>query len=58
MCYVQYVMFYMQYVMYYIQYVMCCVQNDIYDDACNAHSMTFLIRFGKSTNLTFHNSYY
>ena len=30
----------------------------MYDDACYSHSMTFLIQFGKSTDLTFHNSYY
>ena len=43
----------MQYVMCYMQYFMCCVQYDMYDDACYSHGMTFLIRFGKSTDLTF-----
>ena len=35
---------------------MCCVQYDTYYDACYSHGMTFLIQFGKSTDLTFHKS--
>lgn len=29
--------------------VMCCVQYDIYSDACYSHGMTFLTQFGKFT---------
>ena len=53
----KYDMCYMEYVMCYMQYGMCFVQYDTYDDACYSHGMTFLIDFGKSTDLTFHNSY-
>ena len=52
------VMCYMNNDMCYVKYVMCCLQNDMYDDACYSLSMTFLIRFGKSTDLTFDNSYH
>ena len=38
------VMFYMQNDMCYVYYVMCCVQYDMYDDACYSHGMTFLIQ--------------
>ena len=37
--------------------VMYYLQNDMYDDACYFQRMTVLIQFGKSTDLTFHNSY-
>ena len=47
----------MNYFICYVQYVMCYLENDMCDDACYPHGMTFLIRFGKSTNLIFHNSY-
>ena len=40
----------------YMKYVICCVQYEKNDDACYSHSMIFLIRFVKSTDLTFHNS--
>ena len=36
---------------------MCCVPNDMYYDACYTHSISFLIKFEKYIDLTFHNSY-
>ncbi len=34
---------------------MRCLQNDKCNDASYSHSMTFLIKFEKYTDLTFHN---
>ena len=36
---------------------MCCLQNDMYDDACYSRSTTFLIQFCNTTHLTFRNLY-
>ena len=47
----------MNYFICYVQYVMCYLENDMCDDACYPHGMTFLIRFSKSTDLTFYISY-
>ena len=40
------------YVLWYVIYkdVICCVQYNIYNDACYSNGMTFLTQFGKFTN--------
>ena len=41
-----------------MKYVMCFMKYEKNDDACYSHSMTYLIRFGKSTDLSLHNIYH